>query len=39
MQSWADVLADNFRVVEADMWPTSGYVPGVKFTGVRVAGG
>jgi PmbA protein len=33
------VLADNYRLVEAGMWPTAGFVPSVKFENVRVAGG
>lgn len=32
-------LADNYRLVEAGMWPTTGFVPSVKFENVRVAGG
>ncbi|HUL62030.1 MAG TPA: metallopeptidase TldD-related protein, partial [Methanocella sp.] len=31
-------LADNHRLVEAGLWPTTGYVPSVKFEDVRVSG-
>lgn len=32
-------LADNYRLVESGFSPASGYIPSIKFEGVRVSGG
>jgi PmbA protein len=32
-------LADNYRLVESGFSPASGYIPSIRFEGVRVSGG
>ncbi|OPY28832.1 MAG: protease TldD [Methanocella sp. PtaU1.Bin125] len=32
-------LADDYRLVESGFSPASGYIPSIKFSGVRVSGG